>query len=137
SCLIFGASAGAWGTEAGRVEVVVHVDGQERFAERLEQIGEMIDEHSWTFPMEVERGRDVLQGEVLDVEVIVMLPEGGFVSVGGSPRVVDQGPASGWFGSLTDRPMRDDGISYETTATAHFTLPDGADPSSDYLQFFL
>ena len=137
SLLLFGHIDGAWETDAVRFEVVVHVDGQERFAERLEQIGEMIDEHSWTFPMEVELGRDVLPGEVLDVEVVVMLPEGGFVSVGGSPRVVDQGPASGWFGSFTYRAMRADGISYETTATALFTLPDGADPSSDYLQFFL
>src|SRR5690606_30020388 len=115
SLLLIGHVDGAWETDAVRFEVVVNVDGQERFAERLEQIGEMIDEHSWTFQMEVELGRDVPQAGALDVECIVMLSEGGSVSVGGSPRVVGQGPASGWFGSFTYRAMRDDGISYETT----------------------
>ncbi len=137
SLLLIGHIDGAWETDAVRFKVIANVNGQERFTERLEQIGEMDDEHSWTFPMEVELGRDVLQGEVLDVEVVVMLPEGGFVSVVGSPRVVEQGPGAGWFGSFAYRAMSTDGISYQMTASALFTLPDGDDPDSNYLQFFL
>lgn len=137
SLLLIGHLDGICPEETGRTQVSVLVGGQTRLSEPLEAIADPIDEFSWEFPMEVELGRDVLVGEVLDVEVQVKLPERGFATVRGSPRVVDQGPASGWFGTFTWRAERSDGISYEMAATALFALPDGTDPTADYLWFYL
>lgn len=70
------------------------------------------------------------------VGVVVDLPERGQVTVSGSPRVVDEGPADGWFGTFTWRSVGNDGSTYELSATGLFALPDGTDPNADYLWFY-
>lgn len=131
---------GATVTSVSSFVLNVEINGISRVRSPLSSLGTLHDDHTWNAMVEVPLGFDAMEGEEVNVNVWVDLPEGGTSGVEATPMVVGSPSELGtvWQGQVRYEHARNAGDwTMVITADVVFEREPGSDPGARYQWYTL
>ncbi len=130
---------GFFADQGDDVRFTVSVDGNQRASDTLANLGGIQGLATWRLTVDVPLGRDVKEGEEIEVRAWVTLPEGGSSVVTGVPRIAGEPDSSAFYSGTVEYYSQSltGGINRSILANVVFQRDPGTPPGSQYVFYNL
>lgn len=130
---------GFFADQGGDVQLTVSVDGSRRVSDSLANLGSINGLATWHLTVDVPLGRDVKEGDEIEIRAWVTLPEGGSSVVTGTPRIAGEPEMSGTYSGTIEYYSQSltGGINRNVVANVVLQRDPGTLPGAQYVFYNL